>query len=78
MKLDFKENTATSKPLGERIFDAIFSSVNWVDRHLDGWGGGWCAEKLEKGILVGVKEDCHEALFAGWRWREGEVGKEKA
>ena len=63
-----------SKTLGERIFDAIFSSFNQVDWHLD----GWCAKKLEKGILVGVKEDCHEALFAGWRWREGEVGKEKA
>ena len=50
-----------SKPLGERIFDAIFSSFNRVDWHLDGWGGGWCAEKLEKGILVGVGGDCHEA-----------------
>ena len=61
-----------SKPLGERIFDAIFSSFNWVNWHLDGWGGGWCAEKLEverleQGILVGHKGDgTTNIIWAGY------------
>ena len=61
-----------SKPLGERIFDAIFSSFNWVNWHLDGWGGGWCAEKLEverleQGILVGHRgDDTTNIIWAGY------------
>lgn len=61
-----------SKPLGERIFDAIFSSFNWVNWHLDGWGGGWCADKLEverleQGILVGHRgDDTTNIIWAGY------------
>lgn len=56
-----------SKPLGERIFDAVFSGLSCVVWHLDGWGGGWCAEKLEQGILVGVKgDDITNIIWAGY------------
>ena len=55
-----------SKPLGERIFDAVFSSFNCVDWHIDGWRVGLGFEKLEQGILVGVKgDDITDIIWAG-------------
>jgi hypothetical protein len=57
LKLVFKENLAMSKPLGEKIFDAVFSSLNCVDWHIDSWSGGWGVERCDQGILVGIKRD---------------------
>ena len=55
-----------SKSLGERIFDAVFSSFNCVDWHIDGWRVGLGFEKLEQGILVGVKgDDIPDIIWAG-------------
>lgn len=51
-----------SKLLGEKIFDAVFSSLSCVDWHLDGWSGGCGAERLVQGILVGAKEDATPSI----------------
>ena len=51
-----------AKSLGERIFDAVFSGFNCVDWHVDGWG----IERVEQGILVGVKgDDTTDIIWAG-------------
>ena len=55
------------KPLGERIFDAVFSGFNRIDWYLDGWSGGWGVERLEQGFLVGVKGDgIADIIWAGY------------
>ena len=58
-----------AKPLGEKIFDVVFSGLNCVDWHLDCWGGVWCAKRLERheqGILVGVKgDDTTDIIWVG-------------
>lgn len=56
-----------SKLLGEKIFDAVFSGLSCVDWHLDGWSGGWRAERLVQGILVGVRgDDITNIIWAGY------------
>lgn len=54
------------KPLGEKIFDAVFSGLNCVDWLLDGWRVSLGFEKLKQGILVGVKgDDTTDIIWAG-------------
>jgi len=56
-----------SKPLGEKIFDAVFSSLNCVDWHIDSWSGGWGVERCDQGILVGIKrDDMTYIIWAGY------------
>ena len=52
------------KPLGERVFDAVFSGFSRVDWRLDSWD--YDAVRLEDGILVGVKgNDMADIIWAG-------------
>lgn len=62
-----------SKLLGEKIFDAVFSSLSCVDWHLDGWSGGCGAERLVQGILVGAKEDATPSIVWAGCAGSGEV-----
>lgn len=56
-----------SKLLGEKVFDAVFSGLSCVDWHLDGWSRGCGVERLEQGILVGVKgDDTTNIIWAGY------------
>ena len=55
-----------SKSLGEKIFDAVFSGFICIDWHIDSWSGGWGVERLEQGIVVGIKEDGKDAIDIIW------------
>ena len=55
-----------SKSLGKKIFDVIFSRFICVDWHIDSWSGGWGVERLEQGIVVGIKRDGNNAADIIW------------
>lgn len=52
-----------SKLLGEKIFDAVFSSLSCVDWHLDGWSGVGELRDLCKEFLLEPREMPHLASF---------------
>ena len=56
-----------TKSLGERVFDAVFSCFKHVNWHIDNWNGGRGAERLEQGILVGVRrDDTADIIWVGY------------